>query len=257
VSFTKLDEGILQSSVMAAPPVTFKVWIALLAACRSDGVARVSPTYLAAVCRLSLSDIGRALEELASPDPHSRTTTEEGRRIARVDGGWRLINYFRYRDSGIREAESTARVERRRRQREAVRTGSGQGPDPSASASASLSASGEGSGREGGAGGERERGGFYRPATPVLPSEAAAAEAAWERVGAALRARLSPQAWATWLRPCRGLCVHEGRLQLEVPGAQHLDWIGRAWSVELQRAAAEGGLEGVDLVMPPVRAAGE
>lgn len=253
--FTKLDEGILQSSVMAAPPVTFKVWIALLAACRSDSVARVSPTYLGAVCRLSLSDVGRALEELAGPDPHSRTTTEEGRRIARVDGGWRLINYFRYRDFGIRQAESQARAERRKRRKGAVRTGPGQNPDLSASASVSLSLSTTRHpdpdsvsvrAREGGLGGE-----FYRPATAVTPSAAAAAEAAWERLGEALRPRLSPEAWATWLRPCRGVWLREGRLQLEVPGAQHLDWIGRTWSAELQWAAAQSGLEGVDLVMPP------
>jgi hypothetical protein len=151
--FTKLDAGILQSSVMAAPPVTFKVWIALLAACRSDGVARVSPTYLGAVCRLSLSDVGRALEELASPDPHSRTLMEEGRRITRVDGGFRLINYRKYREQGIREAETAGRVERRRRKGEPERL-SGQGPDSSASASSSASA------------GERGAGGgvsFYRP----------------------------------------------------------------------------------------------
>ncbi len=42
-----------------------------------------------------------------------------------------------------------------------------------------------------------------------------------------------------------------------MPGAQHMDWIGRAWTVELQWAAAEAGLEGLDLVMPPARAAGE
>ena len=38
MGFTKLDEGILQSSVMAADPVTFKVWIALLAAAKSEAI---------------------------------------------------------------------------------------------------------------------------------------------------------------------------------------------------------------------------
>lgn len=138
--FTKLDEGILQSSVMSAPPVTFKVWIALLAACRSDGVARVSPTYLGAVCRLSQSDVGRALKELESPDPHSRTTTDEGRRIARVDGGFRLINYQKYRGAGLKLAETIARTERRQKRL------SGRCPDSSASSSASAGKGGAGGG---------------------------------------------------------------------------------------------------------------
>ncbi len=89
------------------------------------------------------------------------------------------------------------------------------------------------------------------------PAELDAVAAAWERVSEALRGRVSPQAWATWIRPCHGLWLREGRLQVAVPGAQHMDWIGRAWTVELQWAAAEAGLEGLDLVMPPARAAGE
>lgn len=89
------------------------------------------------------------------------------------------------------------------------------------------------------------------------PAELRAAAAAWERLGSRLRERLSSQAWATWLRHCRGLWLREGRLQLEVPGPQHLDWIGRAWSAELQWAAAETSLEGVDLVMAPATAVGE
>ncbi len=81
------------------------------------------------------------------------------------------------------------------------------------------------------------------------PEEVQAAAAAWGRVSEALRPRLRAEAWTTWIRPCHELWLREGRLQLEVPGAQHLDWIGRNWSAELQWAAAEAGLEGVDLVM--------
>ncbi len=151
MGFTKLDEGILQSSVMATDPVTFKVWIALLAACESDGIARVAPPFLSAVCHLPIGTVRRALEELAGPDPDSRTMTADGRRIERVDGGWRLINYLKYRRMGLKEAESEARSERRHREREGepVRTVSGQSPDPSASASASASGGEKGSGGEG------------------------------------------------------------------------------------------------------------
>jgi len=144
MGFTKLDEGILQSSVMAADPVTFKVWIALLAACESDGVAPVAAPFLAAICHLPLDAVRRALEILAGPDPDSRTPEADGRRIQRCDGGWRLINYPKYRRLGLRVAESEARSERRHRPCPDTKADC---PDPSASVS--LSASGE----KGGAGG--------------------------------------------------------------------------------------------------------
>ncbi len=86
------------------------------------------------------------------------------------------------------------------------------------------------------------------------PAELEAAAGAWQRASEALRPRLSSHAWSTWIRPCRGLYVLEGRIAVEVPGPQHLDWIGRNWSAELQWAAAEAGLEGVDLVMAPAPA---
>lgn len=167
MGFTKLDEGILQSSVMAADPVTFKVWIALLAACESDGVARVAPTFLAAVCHLSLDQVRRTLSELSGPDPDSRTPDCQGRRIERVDGGWRLINYRKYRSLGLKEAESESRSDRRRRQPD-VRTVSGHSPDCSASASPSVVVP-----LEGGPGGderpehERVRGSNFREASDL------------------------------------------------------------------------------------------
>ncbi len=89
---------------------------------------------------------------------------------------------------------------------------------------------------------------------PALVSASAedleAGASAWERVSEALRGQLSSHAWSTWIRPCRGLWLHGRRLQVEVPGPQHLDWIGRTWSIDLQFAAAAAGLEGIDLVMP-------
>ena len=103
---------------------------------------------------------------------------------------------------------------------------------------------------------------FDPPAAPgpdPAPDVAAAEEGrrAWERVSAALEGRVTPEAWATWIRPCRGLWVREGRLVVEVPGSQHLDWIGRTWAIHLKWAAAEIGFEGVDLVTAPATAVGE
>jgi len=143
MGFTKLDERILQSSIMAEDPKTFKVWIALLAACRENGIAYVSTTYLQAICHMTELAVDRAIERLLSPDPASRSIAEDGRRIRKIDGGFEIINYIVYRDTSLKDAEA----ERKRLYRKKIKGCPdvfGHSPDASASASASVSASGKG-----------------------------------------------------------------------------------------------------------------
>jgi uncharacterized phage protein (TIGR02220 family) len=137
MGFTKLDEGILQSSIMAENSDVFKTFIAILAACKQDGVARVSSIYLASVCHLPLDVVDKAIATLEAPDPRSRSLVEKGRRIRRVDGGYFVINHGRYRafdysnkPEAIRQRRHRAKVMERDMSR-----------DISASASASVSAS--------------------------------------------------------------------------------------------------------------------
>jgi uncharacterized phage protein (TIGR02220 family) len=97
MGFTKLDEGILQSSIMAESAKTFKVWIALLASCKENGISQASSVFLASACHLSLKDIDNAIAVLEAPDERSRSLEDGGRRIKRVDGGYYIVNYFKYR----------------------------------------------------------------------------------------------------------------------------------------------------------------
>ncbi len=97
MGFTKLDSGILQSSIMAEPPETFKVFVAILASTGPDGIARISSTFLAAACFFPLDVVDEALVTLEAPDPRSRSLNDDGRRIRRVDGGYFVINYDKYR----------------------------------------------------------------------------------------------------------------------------------------------------------------
>jgi len=138
MGFTKLDEGILQSSIMAEDSDTFKVWITLLATCKEDGIAHCSAVFLSSICRLPQERINEILDKLEKPDPDSRSTTKKGCRLKRVNGGYEIINYFKYRESALRRSEA----ERKRLYRQQLRKSkrpdmSGQCPDSSASASAS------------------------------------------------------------------------------------------------------------------------
>ena len=125
LGYTKLDEGILQSSIMAEDPGTFKIWIALLATCKQDGVAHCSSVFLASVCRLPQDDVDKILEKFMSPDPRSRSKENDGRRIKEVDGGYELLSYFDYRDSSLRDAEA----ERKRLYRQQIKEKKGDSPD--------------------------------------------------------------------------------------------------------------------------------
>jgi hypothetical protein len=46
-----------------------------------------------------------ALEALAAPDAHSRSTAFEGRRMVRVDGGFVILNFMKYREKDQTAAE--------------------------------------------------------------------------------------------------------------------------------------------------------
>ena len=137
MGFTKLDEKILQSSIMAENPSTFKIWISLLAACKESGIAYVSPIYLSTICHIPLENVKKAIHKLSEPDELSRSLTDDGRRIRRVDGGFEIINYHIYRAASLRSAEAERKRLYRKEQRECPDK-PGRSPDASASASSSL-----------------------------------------------------------------------------------------------------------------------
>jgi len=144
MGFTKLDEGILRSSIMAEDSDTFKVWIALLASCGYDGIAKISPVFLSSVCRLPLDIIEKAIVTLESPDKHSRSLKEDGKRIRKVDGGFFVVNYSEYRGRTYSQKSDAVRQRKYRDKRDINVTKSHKSVtscDISASASASASAS--------------------------------------------------------------------------------------------------------------------
>ena len=55
-----------------------------------------------------------ALERLGAPESESRTPDFEGRRLVRVDGGFILLNYDKYRQKDYKNAERQARFRARR-----------------------------------------------------------------------------------------------------------------------------------------------
>ncbi len=61
------------------------------------------------------------LERLAAPDPESRTEDHEGRRMVRINGGFLILNYFKFRDQDFTAADRMRKLRARKKAMEAAR----------------------------------------------------------------------------------------------------------------------------------------
>lgn len=104
MSFAKLDSGIVNSTIWVQPADVLKVWVWFLSQCDANGVVRTAAPPLAHACMVPLDRMREILALLESPDPDSRTSTDEGRRIEKIEGGWRIVNYGAYREKRDEEA---------------------------------------------------------------------------------------------------------------------------------------------------------
>lgn len=118
MSYTKLFSEILDSTVWRLPSHSRLVWITMLAMADRDGEVRASVPGLADRARVERAHCEQALAVLMAPDPDSRTPDHEGRRIEKIDGGWRLINHAKYREKMDAEELKAKAAERQRRHRE-------------------------------------------------------------------------------------------------------------------------------------------
>lgn len=118
MAFIKLHSSILDSSVWLEDDKTRIVWFTLMAMADRDGVVEASVPGLAHRARVPRRACERAIEIFMSPDVDSRTPDQDGRRIEKVPGGWRLINYDPYREKGSADETRTKAAERQQRWRD-------------------------------------------------------------------------------------------------------------------------------------------
>ena len=76
----------------------------MLAMADRAGRVQASIPGLANRARVTLEECEHALERFMAPDRYSRTPDNDGRRIEPIDGGWRLLNYEKYRERRDEEA---------------------------------------------------------------------------------------------------------------------------------------------------------
>lgn len=112
--YVKLFGSILKSSVWDESPATRLVWITLLLLADEDGFAQGVERGLARQANVSPEECFAALEVLAAPDLASQTQDYGGRRIEKVEGGWLVLNYKKYREIKTREQLQAAARQRRK-----------------------------------------------------------------------------------------------------------------------------------------------
>jgi hypothetical protein len=110
ITFTKLFSSITESTIWAEPDHIRILWITILAMADRKGRVWSSIPGLANRARITIPQVEEGLERFLSPDEYSRTEDNEGRRIAKIDGGWRLLNYDKYRS--IQDDESVLHSKR-------------------------------------------------------------------------------------------------------------------------------------------------
>ncbi len=117
-NYVKLFGSILDSTIWKAKAPIRCVWITMLAMADRDGVVEAALPGLADRAKVPLGTAEKAVSLFMSPDPHSKTKDHEGRRIAEVPGGWRLLNFEAYRERQSVEDRKSKNAERQRRFRE-------------------------------------------------------------------------------------------------------------------------------------------
>ena len=129
--YTKLFSSILQSTIWCESSDTRVVWITMLAMADRDGVVEGSVPGLARTAGVDRDDAEAALASFLAPDRDSRTKEHEGRRIEVIDGGWRILNYEKYRERASKEdaAEKHAARQRRYDERQRQKAAATVSPD--------------------------------------------------------------------------------------------------------------------------------
>ena len=116
--YVKLFGSILDSSVWDEDHATRLVWITMLTMADQDGVVRAADSGIAHRARVSPAECAKAFKVLSEPDIESKSQEYGGRRIERIEGGWLVLNYRKYREIRTEQQVRDALRQQRHRQKD-------------------------------------------------------------------------------------------------------------------------------------------
>lgn len=103
--YTPIFREITTSSIWTTSPSTRCVWFWLLLHADPEGYVPGAPGAIAHAANVSEDEGRRAIQLFLEPDPDSRNAGHEGRRLERVPGGFRILNFEYYRKLASQEAD--------------------------------------------------------------------------------------------------------------------------------------------------------
>lgn len=122
--FVVIDSEILSSSVWSEAAHVKLVWLTLLILCDTEGYVGAALPGIARAAGVTLEQAQEAMTRFQGPDEHSRTKTDQGRRVREVERGWLVLNFKEHLDRLSRErAKSRERMRRHREKKRAERHG--------------------------------------------------------------------------------------------------------------------------------------
>jgi uncharacterized phage protein (TIGR02220 family) len=120
--FVKLDCSIVYSSIWSESADTCKVWITMLAMADQTGLVPATAPGISTASFIPIETTRKSIAVLETPDPDSKSMEHEGRRIKRVEGGYLILNYDKYRSFNYSMRKDAIRKrEYRTKEKEAVR----------------------------------------------------------------------------------------------------------------------------------------
>lgn len=118
--FCKLSSELVKSSIWSESLATRVVWLSLLSLKDQNGFVAGSRVSMNRICNVTLDEFDEAIKVLESPDPNSRNKDNEGRRLKAVEGGWIILNHFKYREYTYSDNPEAVRMRKTRNKSESV-----------------------------------------------------------------------------------------------------------------------------------------
>ena len=114
-AYTPIFRSILTSTIWLEDPHVKVVWITMLLMCDRNGVVEGAVPGIANAAVVTVDQCREAIAVLSEPDTDSRTPEFEGRRLEKIDGGWKILNHRKHREKmGFSTVGNAARVARHR-----------------------------------------------------------------------------------------------------------------------------------------------
>ena len=107
--FLKLDCKITDKSIWREDSDTRIVWITMLTMADSSGVVEAAITGIASRANVCIEMTENAINKFCNVDKYSTNSANNGKRVERVDGGFKILNYEHYRQKDYSAAERQRR----------------------------------------------------------------------------------------------------------------------------------------------------